>query len=183
MKLLVVIALVLACVISVSEAYGYGIYGKNSINRYAANNYYGFGYGKYGTPYGTGYNIGQKGGFYYKDEEQDPSYYYPGKLGSHRYLQYGAGYGFGYNRYGLGYGRNPQNYLGHGYKGNPYYDEEKRDPSQEEDPSLYHPRKFQFRYYGRGYGFGNGLQYGGLRGKYQGFGYGKDYKRFYYDEE
>ena len=173
MKLLVVVALVLTCVIAVSEAHGYGIYGKNGINGYAPNNYYGFGYGKYGTPYGIGYNIGQKGGFYYDEKEQDPSYYYPGKLGSYRYPQYGGGYGFGYNRYGLGYG----------YKGNPYYDEEEKDPSEEEDPSLYHPRKFQFQYYGRGYGFGNGLRYGGLGGKYPGFGYGKGYKRFYYDEE
>ena len=183
MKLLVVIALVLACVIAVSEAHGYGKYDKNGINGYAPNNYYGFVYGKYGTPYGIGYNIGQKGGFYYDEEEQDPSYYYPGKLGSYRYPQYGGGYGLGYSRYGLGYGKNVRSYLGYGYKRNPYYDEEEQDPSEEEDPYLYHLRKFQSRYYGRGYGFGSGLQYGGLGRKYSGYLYGKGYKRFYYDEE
>ena len=51
MKLLIVIALVLACVAAASEAHGCGIYGKNDINGYALNNYYGFDYCKYGAPY------------------------------------------------------------------------------------------------------------------------------------
>ena len=75
MKLLVVIVLLLlTCVITASEAYGYWKYGQY----YGLNKYYALRYGKIGGGYGVGYKAGNKLRVYYDNKDQDPTYYYPG---------------------------------------------------------------------------------------------------------
>ena len=74
MKLLVVIVLLLTCVITASEAYGYWKYGQY----YRLNKYYALRYGKIGGGYRVGYKAGNKLGVYYDKKDQDPTYYYPG---------------------------------------------------------------------------------------------------------
>ena len=205
MKLLVAIAFFLTCGIAASEAYGYRKYGQY----YGLNKYYGLRYGKIGGGYGVGYKFGNKLRVYYDNEDQDPTFYYPGKNVVYPYSIYGRGYGlnkYKYGQYGLrnglGHRNYGRNYLRHGYKNSYnrrlYYDEENQDASP------YYPKnhgnfqygKYSYRFgnyrygkYGRGYGFGryggkNGLRYGRFGKKYVGHGYRKGHiGKPYYDEE
>ena len=205
MKLFVVIAFLLTCGVTADDAYDYRKYGQY----YGLNKYCKLRYGKIGGGYGVGYKFGNKLTVYHNKENQDPTYYYPGKNVSYPYGIYSKSYGlnkYKYGQYGLRYGlghRNyGRNYLRHGYKKSYnkryYYDEE------DQDASPYYPKSHgNFKYrkygygfrnhrywkYGRGYAFGryggkNGLRYGRFGKKYAGHSYRKGYNRkAYYDEE
>ena len=116
---MVVIVLLLTCVITAAEAYGYWKY----CQYYGLNKYYALRYGKIGGGSGTGYKAGNKLRVYYDNKDQDPTYYYPGKNVGYPHGIYGRSYRLNKHKYGqyglknrLRHRNYSRNYLRHGYK-------------------------------------------------------------------